>query len=46
MLVYGVLAWLVGTSVLLDAVPMYRVLPEVDTIPDCGVKPELDAIPV
>lgn len=46
MLVYGVLAWLVVTSVLLDAVPMYRVFPEVDMMPDCGVRPELDTIPV
>lgn len=46
MLVYGVLAWLVGTSVLLDAVPTYRVFPGVYMMPDCGVRPELDTIPV
>lgn len=46
MLVYGVLAWLVGTSVLLDAVPMYMVFPGVYMMSDCSVGPELDTLPV
>ena len=40
------MAWLVGTSVLLDAVPKYGVFPGVYTMPDCGVRPELGRIPV